>query len=41
MSAFYVILGIITGFFVIGVFPWMLLRNLDKEDKGPGEDLGP
>lgn len=39
MSVFYIILGIIAGFFLIGVFPWMLLRNLDKEeDKGPGED---
>lgn len=39
MSVFYIILGIIAGFLVIGVFPWMLLRNLDKEeDKGPGED---
>lgn len=39
MSVFYIILGIIAGFLVIGVFPWMLLRNLDKEeDQGPGEN---
>ena len=38
MSVVYVILGLLVGFFLIGVFPWMLLRNLDKEDKGTKED---
>lgn len=38
MSVVYVILGLLAGFFLIGVFPWMLLRNLDKEDKETKED---
>ena len=38
MSVVFVILGLFAGFFLIGVFPWMLLRNLDKEDKGTKED---
>ena len=38
MSVVYIILGLLAGFFLIGVFPWMLLRNLDKEDKGTKED---
>ena len=38
MSVVYVILGLLAGFFLIGVFPWMLLRNLDKEEKGTKED---
>ena len=38
MSVVYVILGLLAGFFLIGVFPWMLLRNLDKEGKGTKED---
>ena len=38
MATVYVILGIIAGFLVIGVLPWMVLRSLDKEDKGSLED---
>ena len=38
MSVVYIILGLLAGFFLIGVFPWMLLRSLDKEDKGTKED---
>jgi hypothetical protein len=32
MGFFYTILGLIAGFLVAVVFPWMLLKNLGREE---------
>jgi hydrogenase-4 membrane subunit HyfE len=37
MSVVYIVLGIVVGVLLTVVFPWMLLRNLDREDKGREE----
>ncbi len=38
MSVFYIILGLVAGFLVAVVFPWMLLRTLAKEDDASEEE---
>ena len=38
MSVFYIILGLVAGFLVAVVFPWMLLRKLAKEDDASEEE---
>ena len=38
MSVFYIILGLVVGFLVAVVFPWMLLRTLAKEDDASEEE---
>ena len=37
MSVVYIVLGIVVGVLLTLVFPWMLLRNLDREDEGREE----
>ena len=37
MSVVYIVLGIVVGVLLTVVFPWMLLRNLDREDEGKEE----
>ncbi len=37
MSVVYIVLGIVVGVLLTVVFPWMLLRNLDREDEGREE----
>jgi hydrogenase-4 membrane subunit HyfE len=37
MSVVYIVLGILVGVLLTVVFPWMLLRNLDREDEGREE----
>ncbi len=32
MGVFYIILGLVAGFLVAVVFPWVLLRTLAKEE---------
>jgi hypothetical protein len=34
MSVVYIVLGIVVGVLLTVVFPWALLRNLDREDEG-------
>ena len=38
MSVFYIILGLVTGFLIAVVFPWMLLRTLAKEENASEEE---
>ena len=38
MSVFYIILGLVTGFLIAAVFPWMLLRTLVKEENASEEE---
>ncbi len=38
MSVFYIILGLVAGFLVAVVFPWMLLRTLAKEEDASKEE---
>ena len=38
MSVFYIILGLVTGFLIAVVFPWMLLRKLAKEENASEEE---
>ncbi len=37
MSVVYIVLGILVGVLLTVVFPWALLRNLDREDEGREE----
>ncbi len=37
MIAGYIILGILVGFILAVVFPWALLRNLERKDEGKEE----
>ena len=37
MTAVYIVLGILVGVLLTVVFPWALLRKLDREDKGREE----
>ena len=37
MSVFYIILGLVTGFLIAVVFPWML-RTLVKEENASEEE---
>lgn len=42
MSVVYVVLGIIVAVLLAAVFPWALLRKLDRENKGrKGDSEGP
>ena len=38
MTAVYIVLGIVVGVLLTVVFPWMLLRNLDREGEGEGRE---
>jgi hypothetical protein len=38
MSVVYIVLGIVVGVLLTVVFPWALLRNLDREDEGREEE---
>ncbi len=37
MTAGYIILGIVVGFIVAVLFPWALLRKLERKDEGKEE----
>ena len=39
MSVVYIVLGVVVGVLLTVVFPWALLRNLDREGEGR-EDKG-
>ena len=41
MIAGYIILGILVGFILAVVFPWALLRNLERKDEGQEERVRP
>ncbi len=41
MTAVYIVLGILVGVLLTVVFPWALLRKLDREDKGKEKSEGP
>ena len=38
MSVVYIVLGILVGVLLTVVFPWVLLRNLDREDEEREEE---
>ncbi len=38
MGVFYTILGLVAGFLVAVVFPWVLLRNLGREEDAKEEE---
>ncbi len=38
MGVFYIILGLVVGFLVAVVFPWVLLRTLAKEEDASEEE---
>ena len=37
MTTVFIVLGILVGFILAVIFPWVLLRKLEREDEGKEE----
>ena len=37
MTTVFIVLGILVGFVLTVIFPWVLLRKLEREDEGKEE----